>query len=316
MLWRLISLAAGLSACLAWGQTPTQLPVPTYVLGPDDQVTIHVVESDELNGKVYRVDEKGDLDLPMVGSLHAAGLTVHQVETQVVQKLRVYIKEPQATVFLSEMRSQPVSVIGAVNSPGVHQLQGHKTLIEMLSMAGGLRQDAGYRIKITRHIEWGMIPVKDAVIDPTGQFSVAEVSLKGLLEASSPEENVAILPNDVITVPVAEMIYVIGDVKKSGGFVLGERNHVTVLQALAMAEGLAQAAKSSEARILRVSPGSDTRTEVVVNIGKILAGRATDVAMRSNDILFIPTDSLKRLGARTLESMFAIGSGMAVYRPF
>jgi polysaccharide export outer membrane protein len=112
------------------------------------------------------------------------------------------------------------------------------------------------------------------------------------------------------------MIYVIGDVKKSGGFVLGERNHVTVLQALAMAEGLAQAAKSSEARILRVSPGSDTRTEVVVDIGKILAGRATDVAMRSNDILFIPTDSLKRLGARTLESMFAIGSGMAVYRPF
>jgi polysaccharide export outer membrane protein len=315
MLWRPVLFIAALSQCVAWGQAPAQLPVPTYVLGPDDQVTIHVVEADEINGKAYRVDEKGDLDLPLIGSLHAAGFTVHQVETRVAEKLRVYMLDPQVTVFLSEMRSQPVSVIGAVNMPGVHQLQGHKTLIEMLSMAGGLRQDAGYRIKLTRHIEWGRIPLKEATIDPTGQFSVAEVSLKGLMEASNPEDNVAILPNDVITVPVAEMIYVVGDVKKSGGFVLGERNHVTVLQALAMAEGLGQAAKSNEARILRVDPGSEARTEVTVDIKKILAGRATDVAMRSNDILFVPTDGLKRLGTRTLESMFAIGSGMAIYRP-
>jgi polysaccharide export outer membrane protein len=310
-----MALFAGVSACLVWGQAPAQLPAPTYVLGPDDQVTIHVVESDELNGKAYRVDEKGNLDLPMIGSLRVAGLTVHQAETQVADKLRVYIREPQVTVFLSEMRSQPVSVIGAVNTPGVHQLQGHKTLIEMLSMAGGLRQDAGYRIKITRHIEWGMIPLKEATIDPTGQFSVAEVALKGLMEASSPEDNVAILPNDVITVPVAEMIYVIGDVKKSGGFVLGERSHVTVLQALAMAEGLDQAARANEARILRVTPGSDTRAELVVDLKKILAGRATDVAMLSNDILFVPTNGFKRLGTRTLESMFTIGTGLAIYRP-
>lgn len=315
MFWRLVPLVAWLSACVAWGQLPARLPTPTYVLGPDDQVTIHVVESDEINGKMYRVDEKGNLDLPMIGSLRAAGLTVNQVETQVADKLRRYIREPQVTVLLTEMRSQPVSVLGAVNMPGVHQLQGHKTLIEMLSMAGGLRQDAGYRIKITRHAEWGAIPLKDAVADPTGQFSVAEVSLKGLMEASSPEENVAIMPNDVITVPVAEMIYVIGDVKKSGGFVLGERNHITVLQALAMAEGLGQAAKSGEARILRVANGADSREEVVIDLKKILAGRASDVPLRSNDILFVPTDSLKRLGTKTLDSMIAIGSGLAIYRP-
>jgi polysaccharide export outer membrane protein len=316
MLWRLVSLVAGLSVGIACCQTPAQLPAQTYVLGPDDQVTIQVVEADEINGKMYRVDEKGNLDLPMIGSLNAAGLTVHEVEKQVTDKLRVYIREPQVTVFLNEMRSQPVSVIGAVNTPGVHQLQGHKTLIEMLSLAGGLRQDAGYRIKITRHREWGMIPAKEASIDPTGQFSVAEVSLKGLMEASTPEDNVAIMPNDVISVPVAEMIYVVGDVRKSGGFVLGERNHVTVLQALAMAEGLDRAAKVNEARILRATSGSDTRTEVLIDLKKILAGKAGDVDMRSNDILFIPTDALKSIGARTLESMFSIGSGMAIYRPF
>jgi len=144
---------------------------------------------------------------------------------------------------------------------------------------------------------------------------VAEVSLKGLMEASTPEDNIAIMPNDVISVPVAEMIYVVGDVKKSGGFILGERSHVTVLQALAMAEGLDRAARANEARILRATPGSDTRTEVVIDLKKSLAGKATDVDMRSNDILFIPTDSLKSLGARTLESMFAIGSGIAIYRP-
>jgi len=160
MLWRLVSLVAGLSVCIAWGQTPAQGPAQTYVLGPDDQLTIHVVEGDEINGKVYRIDDKGDLDVPMIGSLRAAGLTVHEVQTRITDKLRVYIKEPKVTVVLSEMRSQPVSVIGAVNMPGVHQLQGHKTLIEMLSLAGGLRQDAGYRLKITRRMEWGMVPVK------------------------------------------------------------------------------------------------------------------------------------------------------------
>lgn len=298
----------------ASGDSTSQAP-STYVLGPGDQIGIQLTpEGEEINGKLWRIDETGDLNVPIAGTVHAAGLTTRDLAKALTERFQVYFRGPQVIVFVSEMRSQPVSIMGAVNSPGVHQLQGHKTLIEVLALAGGLRPDAGYRVKITRHSEWGAIPLKGANSDKDGNFSVAEVALKGLMEAADPAENIAVMPNDVITVPVAEMIYVIGDVKKSGGFVLGERRQISVLQALAMSEGLGPAARADEARILRAN-GTDSRTEVSVNLGKILAGKAHDVPMQSNDILFVPVNGAKRLGARALEAMVSIGTGVAIYRP-
>lgn len=287
----------------------------TYVLGPGDQVGIQLTpEGEEINGKLWRIDEAGDLNVPVAGTVHAAGLTTHDLAQALTERFQVYFRKPQLIVFVSEMRSQPVSIMGAVNSPGVHQLQGHKRLIEALALAGGLRADAGYRVKITRQSEWGAIPLPGAAWDKDRSFSVGEVALKGLMEAADPAENIAIMPNDVITVPVAEMVYVIGDVKKSGGFVLGERRQMSVLQALALSEGLGPSARAAEARILRAN-GTDSRTELPVDLRKILAGKANDVAMQSNDILFVPVNGAKRLGVRALETMVSVGTGIAIYRP-
>jgi polysaccharide export outer membrane protein len=292
-------------------------PAPsTYVLGPGDQISLQLTpDGEEITGKLWRIDEVGDIIVPMAGTVHASGLTTHELAHLLEQRFRVYFRMPQVSVSLAEMRSQPVSVLGAVNAPGVHQLQGHKTLIEVLATAGGLRADAGYRVKITRRSQWGLIPLPEATISKDGATSVAEVRLKGLMEAEDPSQNIAILPDDVLTVPVAEMIYIIGDVKKSGGFVLGERREISVLQALALSEGLGPSARSEEARILRVNAGSDSRAELPVNLRKILAGQASDVPMQSNDILFVPVNGAKRLGARALEAMLQIGTGMAIYRP-
>ena len=302
-----------LLASAAAAQQPAVLS--SYVLGPGDQLTVRVLEAEEVPDKPFRIDEKGSIDVPMIGAVAVNGLTVHQLQALIVSKFSVYIRNPQVTVSVNEMRSQPVSVLGAVNTPGIHQLQGHKTLVEMLSLAGGLRLDAGYRVRITRRMQWGALSLPGVSVDPDGQFSVGEVALKGLLEANHPADNIAILPNDVLTVPVAELIYVIGDVKKSGGFVLGERPGVSVLQAIAMAEGLTNLAKPREARILRTNPGSETRTEIPVDLKKILSGQAVDVAMRSNDILFVPTNGAKRLRDRALEAAISIGSGVAIYHP-
>ncbi len=288
----------------------------TYVLGPGDQIALQLTpDGEEITGKLWRIDEMGDIIVPMAGTVHGAGLTTHELANLLEQRFRVYFRMPQVSVSLAEMRSQPVSVLGAVNTPGVHQLQGHKTLIEVLATAGGLRTDAGYRVKITRRSEWGLIPLPEATISKDGATSVAEVRLKGLMEAEDPSQNIAILPDDVLTVPVAEMIYIIGDVKKSGGFVLGERREISVLQALALSEGLGPTARSEEARILRVNAGSDSRAELPVNLRKILAGQASDVPMQSNDILFVPVNGAKRLGMRALEAMLQIGTGVAIYRP-
>ena len=126
----------------------------------------------------------------MIGRVAAGGLTVEGLEKELATRLKTYVRDPVVAVSVLEYRSQPVSVIGSVGQPGVHQLEGRKTLIEILAKAGGLRPEAGNSIKITRKAEWGTIPLPSATQDPSGQFSVAEVSLKDILQATNPEENI------------------------------------------------------------------------------------------------------------------------------
>jgi len=140
---------------------------------------------------------------------------VRQFEEELNKRLSVYVREPQVVATIAEFRSQPVSVVGAVKSPGTHQLEGHKSLMEIISMAGGFREDAGNTIAITRELEWGTIPLPNARIDSSGKFSLAGVSIRQILEGNDPAASISIMPHDVITVPKAELVYVIGGVKDS-----------------------------------------------------------------------------------------------------
>ena len=286
----------------------------TYLLGPDDQLEISGPELTELGNKPARIDSDGDIQAPLVGRIHVADLTVQQVEQQLNQALKKYIREPQAVVNVAEVRSQPVSILGAVNTPGVHQIQGHKTLLEMLASAGGIQQDAGYSVRITRQVDWGCVPLPGAKLDPTGQFSVAELNLREIMEAKDPAENIQIFPHDVISVPKAEMVYVVGDVKRSGGFVLGERQSISVLQALSLAEGLNGAADAKHAKILRLNRGTDKREELPVDVKGLLKGKKEDVSLQGDDILFIPGSTGKRAALRAAEAAVQAGVGLAIWR--
>lgn len=210
----------------------------SYRLGPDDQVVVSVADSEEIANRQIQIDTNGEASLPLLGRLRVGGLTVQQFEQDLATRLKTYYKDPQVTVTISEFRSQPVSVIGAVKQPGVHQLRGTKTLVEILSLAGGLRDDAGNTVKVTRRKQWGPIPLSGAVADPSGEFTVGEVALREIMMAQRPEANIIIRPNDVITIPKADLVYVIGEVMKAGGFVLAERGDMSVLQAVSMAGGL------------------------------------------------------------------------------
>jgi polysaccharide biosynthesis/export protein len=286
----------------------------TYLLGPGDQLEISAPELTELANKQVRVDGEGDIEVPMGGRVHVAGLTAKQTEEQLNKVLSTYIRQPQVVVSIAEVRSQPVSVLGAVNAPGVHQVQGHKTLLEMLASAGGIRQDAGYSVRITRELEWGCIPLPNARLDTTGKFSVAELNLKKIMEAKNPEENIQIFPHDVISVPKAEMVYVIGDVRRSGGFVLGEHQSMSVLQALSLAEGLNSTADSRHARILRLEHNADQRVDVAVDVKRILNGKGPDVPLQGDDILFVPGSTGKKAAVRALEAAVQTGTGLAIWR--
>ncbi|HXM46177.1 MAG TPA: polysaccharide biosynthesis/export family protein [Bryobacteraceae bacterium] len=296
----------------AAGPQPDQARI-AYVLGPEDTVTIHAQNAPDLSEKPFRVDAEGEIKLPMIGRVHAGGLTIEQLEAEIVTRLKVYLVEPEVTVGITEFRSQPVSIVGAVATPGVHQLEGQKTLVEMLAIAGGLRPDAGPSVKLTRRLEFGRIPLPGAADDSTHQFSIAEVNLKSVMEAKNPEFNIAIRPHDVISVPHAEVVYVIGEVNHAGALPLNEGDSLSVLEAVSSSGGMLHTAAISHARILRPVPGEQKRAELVVDLKKIMAGQSADIPLLAGDVLVVPGSTGKHAVYRALEAAVTAGTFIASY---
>jgi polysaccharide biosynthesis/export protein len=282
-----------------------------YVLGPDDQIVIHAIDSPEISDKPFLIGMNGNVTLPLIGRVEAGGLSVEQLETDLNTRLKKYVQDPQVSVTVAEFRSQPVSVFGAVTKPGVIQLRGRKTLYEVLSMAGGPNETAGSRLTVTRRRENGEIPLPGATIDPTGQFSTAELNVQEILEGGNPAANIEIKPNDTISVSEANsnMIYVVGDVEHGGAFTLGGRQSLSVLRALSLAGGLGRTAKPQKALIIRSVPGEPKPQQIAVNIKQIFAGKAEDVVLRPQDVLVVPTSSRKVFTAYTVPT--AVGSAVA-----
>jgi len=286
---------------------------PKYVLGPSDEIVILALNAEDIANKPIRITAGGDINLPMVGRIHVAGMTVEQLEGELTERLKKYIRNPEVAINVTQFKSQPVSVIGFVGNPGVIQLEGRKTLIEVLSMAGGLRQDAGYRVKITRESKWGPIPLPSNKTDASGGYSVAEVNIRGINDASHPEENILILPSDIISVPRAEIVYVIGEVRKPGGFALNDKQSISVLQTIALCEGLGGNAQAKKSKILRPVPGAN-RLEIPINLEQVLQGKTTDVTLQPDDILFVPNSSAKNTFHKTLDGVISGATGLLIYR--
>ena len=294
---------------------PEQRLSPDYVIGPEDLLTIDVFEVPELN-KSVRVANDGTISLALLGRLYAAGLTVQQLRKELEEKWgQKYLVNPQVSVFVAEYHSQPVSVIGAVERPGVYELRGPRTLIEMLSLAGGMAKQ-------------GMAPGRTLMVTRKGGFTEdfrplegmtliapdkVEIDLQRLLYSRDEGLNIDVKPFDVIAVSKADIVYVVGDVKKPGGYVLGDHRDLTVLQVLALAEGTTGTASKGAARIIRTSE-SGSRTEIPVDLTKILKGKSQDVKLVANDILFVPTSSGKAAAKRGVEAVLGTVSGMLIYR--
>jgi polysaccharide biosynthesis/export protein len=294
----------------------TRVGASEYVLGPGDEVNVYVSNVAELTvARTYRVDPQGDVDIPLAGRLRAGGRTVAETKADIIERLKQYVYEPQISVDVQTFRSQPVSIIGAVNEPGVHQLEGQKMLLEVLSMAKGLRSDASDRLHITRRAQWGAIPLADARLDGSGKFYVADLNLKGLIDGRMPGENIQVKPNDVISIPTADLVYVIGAVNRPGGFILNERKSMSVLQALSLAGGLSKEAAAKKSRILR-SNGTSKPLEVPLNVKDILAGKSNDLGLQGSDILFVPDNTVKTIGGKIAEAALQAAIGAAIYRPW
>jgi polysaccharide export outer membrane protein len=287
---------------------------PAPRLDVNDEITIHVVHMTEFPKEPVRVGRDGFVDIPLVGRLRVQGSTTTEVREVLKERLKDYLQEPDVTVTLAKRRTFPVSVIGAVGAPGVLQLTEPHRLIEVLSLAGGTKEDAGTSLKITRRLERGSLPLPAAKVDETGQFSVAEIDLDGLIRATNPAENILVLPDDVISVPRADLVYVLGEVKKPGGFTLRAREKVRVLQALAMAEGLTIRAGAKNAKIMRVDPKRGERIEIPVDLRKVLDGGAPDLMMEPEDILVVPNSAPRSAALRGAEAALQVATGVIIWR--
>jgi len=286
---------------------------PSYKLGAGDEVTIWALGAEEIGTHPFRIDLSGNLDIPLAGHIHAAGLTIDQLHAELVKQLRSQIKEPQVTVSMTELRSQPVSVMGEVNKPGIYQLQGEKTLLEVLSLAEGVKADAGNKVRITRSMDEGQLPVPGASPDASGRFYVAEAGLRDALDNKSAVSALMIRPHDVITVEPGQTIYVMGDVNKQGAYAVGQREQVTALQAMSLAGGPLATAKLSKARILREKPDG-TRADIPVDMDKVLEGKANNVPLQAGDFLYIPDSRTKNVALKAAQAALSIGTGIAIWR--
>jgi polysaccharide export outer membrane protein len=295
-------------------QSRTAMARRPYRLGPDDQIIVEALHASVIKDRPFRIDSSGYITVPLAGRVPAAGLTVEELQNDLTNRLRPFIRRPEVAVTITEFRSQPVSVAGPVNNPGVYQLQGHKTLMELLSLAGGAKPEAADTVRITRRVQCAPFPLARVRRDASGQFVVGEVSLQNLLEAKNPAENPEICPEDVITLARAPLVYVMGEVRKPGGFPLREREQTSVLEAISMAEGLLRTASASGVRILRAQPNGAERIEIAVNLKTITNGHAEDIPVKPNDILVVPNNVPRNALLRAAEAAVQMGTGVVIWR--
>lgn len=290
---------------------------PNYIIGPEDVISIDVFNVPELSKLLVRVANDGTITVPLIGQVKAAGLTAQQLREELAQKWgENYLQNPEVTLFIRQFKAKPVSVIGAVEKPGLYPLTGQRNLIEVLSMAGGLgrkgSQPAGRTLVVTRSGGFGDLQLADGMrlLSP----EKLEIDVQKLLYSQNDALNIHVQPLDVISVTKAPVIYVVGEVRKPGGFVLDDRERVTVLQALAMAEGLFGSPAKSQSKIIRRGQDESQKKEIPVDIGKVMKGQAPDLELTANDILFIPLSGGKYAAKRSVDNAIAVLTGLIIWR--
>jgi len=281
-------------------QSPSPMPTQQLKIGAGDLVEVTMFQDADLSGR-YRVDENGDIVVPLLGTVHLAGLTAEEaaklldkkyVEAQILQP-----GEARASVFITEYATQGIVVNGEVKIPGVYPALGVRTLNDVITAAGGVTQAAASKVVITHRN------------DPSDQITV-EYNPEAL-HPIVPE--VQIHPGDTIMVPRAGIVYVMGNVIRSGGYVLDGRRTLTVEEVMALAGGTGRAAALKRVQLIRTLEGG-RKEAITIPLNLIYKGQAPDVALTDGDVVFVPTGTGKLALEQALTSTLQIGTQIAVYR--
>ena len=279
--------------------TPSEKTPTVLAIGAGDLLKVSILGAPESDQEV-RVGGDGTFFLNFIGAVHVAGLSTEQAQATISKKLVAggFFTEPQVSVFAKEYATQGVSVLGEVLKPSVYPLLGPRTLFDVLSLAGGTTPKAGQVITITHRDHPRELRTVSLSNDP----------------AKSAEANIEIFPGDTVVVSKAGIVYVVGEVRKPSGVVMENGTQMTVLQAIAMAEGTSPNAALNKSKLIRKTPNGPQETPL--ELKKILAAKSPDIHLQADDIIFVPNSSAKSAGKRGLEAIVQMATGLAVYHPY
>lgn len=264
-----------------------------YSIGPGDVLEISVFGVPELNTN-ERVSSQGKIMLPLVSEIDVGGKSPREVESALAERLTEFLHSPDVSVFVSEYRSQQVSVTGAVNNPAMHTLDRPRTVLELVSMSGGLSGEAGNQITV------------QTTMDNMPQRFV--IDLDEILSNPGTETFAMLLSNgDSVFVPEAGVVFVEGAVNNPGSFSL--KAGTGVLEAIAMAQGTTYDAQEGDVQV--VTRGEDgEKTVVSVPLDKVRAQEAPNLTLQDGDIVLVPSNAVKRNFAgfwRGFRGVFGMG---------
>ena len=268
--------------------------LPAQKVGARDLVAIIVYNAPEMSRPV-RVSEDGFIQLPMLKRrIAAVGHLPSELEKEIARALREeeLLVDPVVTVTMAEYASRPISVMGAVRKPVTFQASGSLKLLDALTRAEGLGTEAGSEVLVTR---------------PSGL--VARIPVKGLIDRADPALNLTLEGGEEIRVPEAGRVFVVGNVKKPGAFPVHDGQETSVLRLLAQSEGLTPY-HAKKAYLFR-SDDQGGRSEIPVELKKIIDRKSADLPVRANDILYIPDNTTRRTSMQALERILSFGSTTA-----
>lgn len=260
-----------------------------------DLLEVSVFNAPELE-QGTRVDQGGEASLNLIGPIHVAGLTTDQAGMLISSKLREghFLRNPQVTVQIREYNTRGVAVLGEVARPGIYPVLGTRTVLDVISEAGGTTPLAAGEITVER--EGSKEKISVALTNDANRAYAQDVELH---------------PGDKVFVPHAAVVYVIGDVGKPGGFIMQNSGRMTVLQALALAEGVNHTAAAKQCRIIHAT--SSGYVDSPIELNKLMKGKIPDQQLQPEDIVFIPSSSAKLFAYRGLPSIVQAATNAVVY---
>ncbi len=274
--------------------------LPVARIGNNDLLGITVYDSPELT-RTVRVDSDGTIRLPMLEKhIQATGLYPEQLEKAITSELinEQILVDPIVTVSVVEYQSRPISVVGSVKTPITFQDTGVVTLLDAITKAGGLTQDAGQEILVSR---------EQTGADGKTSTIVQRIPVKGLLDSVDTSLNLPLQGGDVVRVPEAGRFYVVGNVKQPGAYVINDGSQSSVLKAIALARGLDHFSGHT-AYIYRTEGGVTGKNDIPIELKKVLNHKAPDIPLEANDILYIPEASGRKATLTALDRSLILGA--------